>query len=136
MRNPLEELVGFQLVRTAAFGLRTLNLAYGDLNLRHPDAAVLLVIEANPGITQSSVGRMLNIQRSNMVPIMGRLSERGWVERRPGKGKSISLHLSEAGAEVMPRIRAASQTAETALAGPISADEFSALHSTLRQIGR
>ena len=136
MRNPLEELVGFHLVRTAAFGLRELTNAYGDLNLRHPDAAVLLVIEANPGITPSSVGRMLNIQRSNMVPIITRLTERDWIERRPGKGKTISLHISKEGAQVMPRIRAASQVAEDALAERIGADGLAALRETLDKVGR
>ncbi|MBB4614863.1 MarR family winged helix-turn-helix transcriptional regulator [Novosphingobium taihuense] len=134
MRNPLEDLVGFHLVRTASFGLRVVNEAYGDLGVRHPDAAVMMVIEANPGITQSSIGRMLKIQRSNMVPIIGRLAERGWIEREQGKGKRIGISLSPEGVQIMGTLRAASQAGEDAIASRLGTEGYSTLHDLLRQI--
>lgn len=135
MRNPLEDFVGFHLVRTANMGLRVVNEAYGDLGVRHPDAAVMMVIDANPGITQSSIGRMLKIQRSNMVPIIGRLTERGWIEREQGKGKMIGISLSPAGIEAMDLLRAASQAGEDAIAARIGPEGYAALHELLRRIG-
>ncbi|MCX7283253.1 MAG: hypothetical protein NTX28_04275 [Novosphingobium sp.] len=51
MKHPLESMVGFHLVRTANLALKAVNATYGDLRIRHPDAATMLVIEANPGIT-------------------------------------------------------------------------------------
>ena len=107
----------------------------GHLGVRHPDAAVMMVIDANPGITQSSIGRMLKIQRSNMVPIIGRLTERGWIEREQGKGKMIGISLSPAGIEAMDLLRAASQAGEDAIAAKIGPEGYAALHELLRRIG-
>lgn len=135
MRNPLEDLVGFHLVRTANYGLRIVNDAYGDLGVRHPDAAVMMVIDANPGISQSSIGRMLKIQRSNIVPIIGRLTERGWIERRQGKGKMIGISLSPVGHLAMDTLRAASQAGEEAIASRLGPEGYAKLHDLLRQIG-
>lgn len=135
MRNPLEDFVGFQLVRAASYALGVVNEAYGDLGIRHPDAAVMMMIDGNPGITQSSIGRMLKIQRSNMVPIIGRLTERGWIERAQGKGKAIGISLSPQGKEVMSLLRSASQAGEDALASRIGPEGYAALHALLRQIG-
>ncbi|HQS68320.1 MAG: MarR family winged helix-turn-helix transcriptional regulator [Novosphingobium sp.] len=134
MRNPLEELVGFQLVRTAGIGLRTVNAAYGDLAIRHPDAAVMMVIEANPGISQSAIGRMLKIQRSNMVPIISRLSDRGWIERNPGRGKAIGITVSPQGQAMMPQLHAASREGEARLAAGIGPDVYAQLLEVLRKI--
>lgn len=134
MRNPLENYVGFHLVRTANLGLKILNEGYGDLGIRHMDAAIMLVIDANPGITQSSIGRMLRIQRSNMVPIITRLSDRGWIERKAGRGKMIGIYLSDAGVEAIPRIRAVSEQAEVHLREPIGKQAYDRLLETLCQI--
>ena len=135
MRNPLEDFVGFHLVRTASYGLRIVNEAYSDLGVRHPDAAVMMVIDANPGISQSSIGRMLKIQRSNIVPIIGRLTERGWIKREQGKGKMIGISLSPEGKEIMGQLQAASQAGEDAIASRIGPEAYAALHKLLQQIG-
>lgn len=42
---------------------------------------VLSVISANPGINQANVGRVLGIQRPNMVALVNELVGWGWVER-------------------------------------------------------
>lgn len=132
MKHPLEPLLGYQLVKAATLALRAVNAAYGDLGIRHPDGAMLLVIEANPGITQSSIGRMLNIQRSNVAPMVSRLVDRGWLERKPGKGKTIGLFLTDAGQGIMPAIHAASREGEDRLAGAIGADAYGSVLATLR----
>lgn len=132
MKHPLEPLLGYQLVKAATLALRAVNAAYGDLGIRHPDGAMLLVIEANPGITQSSIGRMLNIQRSNVAPMVSRLVDRGWLERKPGKGKTIGLFLTDAGRGIMPAIHAASREGEDLLAGAIGADAYASVLATLR----
>ena len=135
MKNPLDHLVGFHLVRTGNLSLKVLNKDYSELKLRHPDAAVAMVIEANPGITQSAIGQMLKIERSNIVPIISRLEERGWIERRPGNGKTISLFLTGKGTAIMPRLHQGSQAAEEYLAANLGPEKFALLKSLLLQIG-
>lgn len=134
MKHPLDPMLGFHLVRTANLALRAVNAAYGDLGIRHPDGAVLLVIEANPGITQSSIGKMLNIQRSNIAPMVSRLVERGWLDRRPGKGKTIGMFLTETGRSIMPSIHMASQEGEGLLAAAIGADSYRSVLKILKHV--
>lgn len=66
-------------------------------DIRLVDATVLLLIGDNPNITASAVGRALDIQRANMVPLLKRLEDAGFVERSPIDGKSQGLSLTETG---------------------------------------
>jgi DNA-binding MarR family transcriptional regulator len=134
MKHPLDPLLGFHLVRTATLALRAVNRAYGDLGIRHPDAAVMMAIETNPGITQSAIGRMLNIQRSNMVPLVTRLSERGWIAREPGSGKTIRIFLSPQGEAIMPRLHEASRAGEERLKDAITPETYRMLLQELRKL--
>jgi DNA-binding MarR family transcriptional regulator len=134
MRHPLDPMLGFHLVRTANLALRAVNAAYGDLGIRHPDAATLMVIEANPGITQSGIGKMLKIQRSNVSPMVSRLVDRGWLERRPGKGKTIGMFLTDLGQSIMPRLHEASRAGEDLLKDAMSDDAYDAVLKTLKRI--
>ncbi len=67
------------------------------LDLRMADASVLMLIEANPQITASAIGRALDIQRANMVPLLKKLEDAGLVERAPIDGKSQGLSLTGSG---------------------------------------
>ncbi len=78
------------------------------IDLRTVEATILQIVADNPGISQSAIGRMLDIQRANMTPIAARLEARGLVERLPSDGRSLGLKLTDAG-------RAKSDQARTAI---------------------
>ena len=59
------------------------------------EASVLLVIEANPNISQSEIGRMLEIAGANMAPLISRLQKRELIERQSVDGRSHGLELGE-----------------------------------------
>src|SRR3954468_14861022 len=75
------------------------------LDLRPSEASVLLVIEVNPNITQSEIGRMLEIAGANMAPLVGRLEKRELVERQPVDGRSHGLELTAAGRALCVRAK-------------------------------
>ncbi|HVW68414.1 MAG TPA: MarR family transcriptional regulator, partial [Steroidobacteraceae bacterium] len=64
-----------------------------------------MVIDANPNITQSEIGRMLDIAGANMAPLVARLAERELVERQPVDGRSHGLTLGPAARELVVRLR-------------------------------
>lgn len=97
MKDPLFDLPGYSLRRAAAAAMGRFAIAIEPLGLRVAELSALLLIEANARITASQLGRMLEIQRANMVPLVARLEEAGLLERRPLDGKSHSLHLTDAG---------------------------------------
>ena len=97
MNDPLLELPGYLLQRASAAALSELNDRLAALGLRHTDVSLLLLIRANPGITQSQAGRMLDVQRANMVPLVARLAKRGLLQRTPVDGRSRAIRLTAAG---------------------------------------
>ena len=108
MKDPLIKLCGYVLHRAAARALADLNRRLAPLGLRHAGVAMLMLVEARPGITQSQAGRMLDIQRANMVPFVARLERLGVIRRRQVDGRSqasVGVTLVEL-ASIMRRLGA------------------------------
>ena len=115
MKDPLINLPGYVLRRASAAALAELNQLLEPLKLRHADVAFLLLIEATPGISQSEAGRILEIQRANMVPFVSRLERRGLLERTQVDGRSQALRLTAAGRAVLAKARRIIGSFETSL---------------------
>jgi len=101
--DPLLKLPGYVLRRASAAALAELNQRLARLNLRHADVAMLMLIESSPGITQSQAGRVLDIQRANMVPFVARLEGRGVLQRRQVDRRSQALDLTRRGRMLLVR---------------------------------
>jgi DNA-binding MarR family transcriptional regulator len=105
MKDPLITLCGYLLHRAAASALAELNQRLAPLGLRHAGVALLMLLEAHPGMTQSQAGRMLDIQRANMVPFVARLEGLGVIRRRQVDGRSQALELTSRGRLLLGRAR-------------------------------
>jgi len=97
MKDPLTRYPGYALRRAANATGAELAQRLAALDLRQSDVSLLMLVEANPGATSSAVGRQLDIQRANMVPVLKRLEDAGLIARAPIDGKSQGLDLTEAG---------------------------------------
>jgi DNA-binding MarR family transcriptional regulator len=106
MQDPLVNLPGYVLRRASSATLAELNRYLEPLNLRHADVALLLLIDSSPGIRPSAAGRVLDIQRANMVPVVDRLEERRLLDRRRVDGRSQALELTARGRALLTRARA------------------------------
>jgi DNA-binding MarR family transcriptional regulator len=115
MKDPLLKLSGYVLRRASAAALAELNERLAPLELRHADVALLMLIEASPGLTQSQAGRLLDIQRANMVPFIARLEARGVIQRRQVDGRSQALDLTGRGRMLLARARRVVAAHEAAL---------------------
>ena len=105
MKDPLSVLPGYALRRAASASMARFAAQLEPLGLRIADLSAIMLVAANHGITASQLGRLLDIQRANMVPLVARLEDAGLIERRPLDGKSHSLHLTAAGADRLARAR-------------------------------
>lgn len=110
MKDTLAKYPGYALRRAAHATMAELAARLAPLGLRQVDFSALMLIEANPGITASALGRALEIQRANMVPLLKKLEDAGLLARAPIDGKSQGLSLTPEGrarvAEVLPLIEA------------------------------
>src|ERR1700722_742882 len=117
--DPLKSFPGYALRRASAASMAKLSRELSSVKLRPSEATVLLVIEANPEITQSEIGQALDIAGANMAPLVGRLAERDVIERRPVDGRSHGLRLTDSGRTLAQRVRRIMQTHEDELLAKI-----------------
>jgi len=106
MDDPLKIFPGYALRRAANATGAELSARLAALGLRQSEASVMMMIAANPAITASALGRQLDIQRANMVPLLKRLEGAGLLERHAIDGKSQGLALTGAGARLCAEARA------------------------------
>lgn len=110
MKDRLPLYPGYALRRAANATMAELAARLAPLGFRQVDTSALILIDANPGITASALGRELDIQRANMVPLLKKLEDAGHIARAPIDGKSQGLSLTPHGraalAEALPVIEA------------------------------
>ena len=99
--HPLEGFLGYQLRRASTFMQADLAKRTVDIDLTMVEMSALFVIEANPLITQSEIGRMLSIKRPNMAPLTAVLLARELIEKSPVDGRSHGLTLSAKGCQAV-----------------------------------
>lgn len=95
----LDELVGYHLRRASSVFGADFARALAGTEMRQVLFGVLCVIAANPGINQGAAGRVLGIQRANMVALINELVEQGLVERCAVEGdrRAFALRLTDRG---------------------------------------
>ena len=103
--TPLSGLVGYALRRAQLVIAADFNQTLAGLDLRPGQFAVLILIDQNPGTSQSSVCDALGIQKANFVAIIADLEKRGLVRRRKSHtdGRTYSLGLTPRGRAQLQR---------------------------------
>lgn len=132
--NPLDDMVGYQLRRASVAMLDDLAAALADLDLRPTGASILLLVGANPGITQSAIGRILEIERANMAPQAAMLTSRDFVARSASDGRSQGLRLTAAGKAVVTKVRARIAAHEQRFVAGFSDAEKASLLRALKSV--
>jgi DNA-binding MarR family transcriptional regulator len=66
---------------------------------------ILLLVDANPGVTQGRLAQAVNLDRSTMVGVVDALEERGLIERRRGEDRRTNgLWLTRTGRSLVGRL--------------------------------
>ncbi len=134
MRDPLPRFPGYALRRAANATAAELAARLAETGLRQSDVSVLMLIDANPGVTASAIGRQLDIQRANMVPLLKRLE--GLIDRVPIDGKSQGLELTAAGRSTLAGARAVVEAFEATLLARVPAEHRAHLLPALEALWR
>lgn len=112
MDDPLAHLPGYALRRAADAMISELGRRLAAVGVRVSDASVLLVIDGRSDLTSSEIGRILDIQRANMVPILGRLEAAGLIERVAVDRRSSAVVLTGEGQGRLNEVKAISRQFE------------------------
>jgi DNA-binding MarR family transcriptional regulator len=136
MRDPLPSLPGYALRRAANATAAELSARLAEHGLRQSDVSVLILVAENPGVTASAIGRALDIQRANMVPLLKRLEEAGLIEREAIDGKSQGLRLTAQGERRLAEARQIIETFEAELVARVPSEHREHLLPALNAIWR
>lgn len=108
----LRELLGYHLRRAQVVVFADFARSMAGIDLTPGQFGVLARIAANPGLTQSALGRALGIERSSVVAALDRLERRGLIVRGKAEGdrRANALALSATGQKLfqaaLRRVRA------------------------------
>ena len=136
MIDPLEKRLGYLLRRASAANMAELGAALVPLDLRPAEASILLVIDANPGCTQSDVGRLLGIQRANMAPLISGLVARDLISKTPIDGRTQSLALTSEGKKKADFAERAMASNDAGILARLGEDLGERLTQALRRLQR
>jgi DNA-binding MarR family transcriptional regulator len=132
--DPLQDYPGYSLRRASAVNMAKLARRFAAIDLRPTEATVLMVIDANPNISQSEIGKMLDIARANMAPLVSGLADRKLVERKPIDGRSYGLVLTDRGTSITAKAKRAVSIHEEELLARIPATQRKAFLAALRKL--
>lgn len=97
---------------------------------------VLVLIDANPGVSQIRLAEAVRRDRSTMVGVLDTLEERGLIERRRGEDRRTnSLSLTRAGRAFLDRALRQIDLHERRISARLSRTERAQLLALLERIG-
>lgn len=111
----LHRQLGFVLRQAYTAVWQDLIRTLEPFGLKPQSYATLLLVEATPGCKQQDVADALDIQRPNIVALIDKLVEAGWLRRETNATdrRSYALSLTEAGQSVLANSRQAHRDHES-----------------------
>jgi len=134
----LDELLGYQLRRAqSAVFAEFMQTVAGD-QITPGQFGVLILIQENSGLNQSTLAKALGIERSTMVGVIDGLETRGLVERRKSKAdkRAHALFLTAHGKKLLRSVEHKIKIHESRIANDLDAEERQTLMKLLRRIAR
>jgi DNA-binding MarR family transcriptional regulator len=134
----LPSLLGYNLRRAQVAVFQNFTEVVGAAELTPGQFGVLVVIDTNPGLSQTQLGNALGIDRSTVVAVIDRLESRGLVARQPAPNdrRSHALHLSDSGKTTLRRLTERVRAHERQIARQLSAEEQARLIELLRRVAK
>lgn len=131
--GPLSGLLGYRL-RVAQ------QAVFRDYARAIPEASpgragILLLVEANPGVTQSRLAQAVGLERSTMVGVLHEFEQRGLVERRRGEDRRTNgLWLTRPGRALVASLKKRIRVHERRVAERLTARERAQLLALLAKL--
>jgi DNA-binding MarR family transcriptional regulator len=130
----LPTLLGYQLRLAQLTVFKDFAASARDFNVSPGRFGMLVLIEANPGVTQTRLAEAVGLDRSTLVAVLDQLGERGLVERRRGTDRRTNgLWLTRRGKLLVSRMKARIHAHEERLALRLSEGERRSLLELLRR---
>ena len=134
----LDDLLGYSLRRAQVAMFMAFHEATRGLAITPPRFTALVMIGANPGLSQTALGNVLGIARSGAMLLTNWFEAQGLVERRhrPDDGRAWGLYLTRGGELLVQRMKRRFVASDRERAAVLSAPERRELHRLLAKLAR
>lgn len=133
--GPLPGLLGYRLRLAQQAVFRDFGATVSDLPPGR--VGILLLIEANPGVTQSRLAQAVGLDRSTLVGVLHALQARGMLERRRGEDRRTNgLWLTRGGRTLVAGLKRRIRAHERRVAAALTAQERDQLLALLEKLAR
>jgi DNA-binding MarR family transcriptional regulator len=132
----LPGLLGYSLRRAHQRVFQHFAASVGAQGVTPGQVGLLVMVGANPGVSQSALAKSLGVERASLGEAVERLVRRGCLERlrAPGDRRRHALHLTRDGEQFLDRLVPLIRAHERAVADPLSAAERDTLVRLLRRL--
>jgi DNA-binding MarR family transcriptional regulator len=105
--SDLDSMFGYALRRAQVAAFEAFSRATSGIGITPPRFTALVILQTNPGITQSVLGDVLGTARSGAMLLTDWLEGRGLAERRhrPDDGRAWGLYLTARGERLLDTLR-------------------------------
>jgi len=134
----LNEHLGYFARRLQVWIFQDFIRTLAPVQIRPAQFSVLVVIGANPGLSQADLSQALAIERARLVRLLDRLERRGLTERRPSPRdrRSHALFLTREGQKLLKRAEGLAAAHETKLVARLGVTRHAQILATLRDFSR
>jgi len=134
----LEQHLGYLIRRFQVWVFQDFIRTLQAVDIRPAQYSVLVVIGANPGLSQSDLADTLGVERARLVRLLDRLEKRGLTQRLPSPRdrRSHALQLTTEGQKVLKRAKALAAAHEVRLVEKLGAAPRQAMLEFLRGFAR
>ncbi|MEO7775575.1 MAG: MarR family winged helix-turn-helix transcriptional regulator [Steroidobacteraceae bacterium] len=136
--GPLNRLAGYQLRRAHSRFFSNFAESLAEYSVTPVQLGLLLMINHNPGVSQTALARAVGIERSTLGEFIDRFQDRKLVERRGSlvDRRSHALHLTIEGATFVKNVMPAVFAHEESVMSVLTPADQVTLVRLLAQIAR
>lgn len=129
----LPGLLGYRLRLAQQAVFRDFSTSVAELSPGR--VGIMLLIDANPGVTQSRLAQAVSLERSTMVGVLHALEGRALIERRRGADRRTNgLWLTPQGRALVARLKRRIHVHERRVAARLSTTEREQLLALLEKL--
>lgn len=134
----LDQHLGYLIRRFQVWVFQDFIRTLETIDIRPAQYSVLVVIGANPGLSQSDLADTLGIERARLVRLLDLLEKRGLMRRLPSPRdrRSHALQLTSEGQKILKKAKALAATHEARLTEKLGAEPRAAMLEHLRDFAR
>lgn len=132
----LDSMLGYALKRAQIAAFEAFSRASNGVGITPPRFTALVILQTNPGISQSVLGEVLGTARSGAMMVTDWLEGRGLAERRhrPDDGRAWGLYLTSRGERLLDALRRRVRTQDQRLASRLAKAERRTLLRLLEKL--